>query len=118
MSPEIERQLIDWGAKKRNDVLRFVFNEDCSLYFHNDGAVVFGSVRIPRNWKTLDDIKQMLDVFGVPLKKPMRWTIGTMPHEVRINGSLVAGFWKPSGAHDPEAAAEYVAWKNQREGAP
>ena len=115
MTETIERQLIGWGGVKRSE--SYSFDTDrYGLDIHISGKIVYCGSSLPSqfDWKTLDDIRRVLDVFGVKLKEPPKWTVRNYT-AYGPNGEF-ATFWKNDvGADDPEAAAEYAAWMNAKE---
>jgi hypothetical protein len=121
MTEAIERQLIEWGGEK--EATRYAFRTiggskacislDGELYVEAKGNDMrtYGMAA----WKTLDDIRRVLDVFGVVCKEPPKW---------RANGAIALGpdeqvitFMKYGGWNE-KAAAEYAAMMNAKESPP
>lgn len=122
MAPEVEKQLIEWGGQNRElgsvTTWSVLFaTRQGNLAIFEGGDVTYAGVVLPFTWKTIDDIIRVLDVFGVKRKEPPKWLHPlNHPHIVKGPG-LYALFYLPDGfAYNPEAAAEYAAWKNSQEG--
>jgi hypothetical protein len=109
MTPEIQRQLIEWGGERLSYCISFGI-----VNFRNNGETTIastGSKIAP--WKTLDDIVKVLDVFGVKRKKPPKWT-------TRHNALTKSWYcdynneWRGTFP-DHESAEEYAAMMNAKE---
>ena len=125
MTEAIERQLVEWGGEK--EATRYAFRTiggskvcislDGELYVETKGNDMRAYDIAAAPWKTLDDIRRVLDVFGVALKEPPKWTV-TLSNIVS-GPKTVAVFYREDGCTDnPEAAAEYAAMMNAKESPP
>ena len=109
MTEEVQRQLIEWGGLKNDNhgFVRFDSPSGC-LFFYVTGKAMYGGGTNLKDWKTIDDINAILDLFCV-VRKPI-WKVTS---NIVVGPNEQSGFLKADGfTRNPEAAERYAAMMN------